>query len=89
MTAELLPIGTRVHHSGHKSGVIVGYNQRAEIGADRIRQMAELGAQMQLPVLLPVDSFYDGARFPYIVRFDSGYTDVYAKSDLEAEQQPA
>lgn len=32
----------------------------------------------------PIDSFYSGLRYPYVVRFDNGFVEVYGRAELRA-----
>jgi hypothetical protein len=84
MHSKLLPIGTRVKHSGHGLGAVVDYNGSVKNAyvEDNLGTagMAAVAAGLGMAV---IGSFYSGDRFPYVVQFDSGYTDVYAPDDLE------
>jgi hypothetical protein len=86
---SLLPINTRVTHFGggdgtHGVGTIVAYNTREpnrylqEKPHEAIRLADEAGLLSAL-----VSSTYDGQRYPYVVRWDNGYSDVYAPTDLQ------
>lgn len=92
MNTTLLPIGTRVKHSGHGPGTIQAYNNTPpnNYAAEHLCSphvgmavTAGLGAAI-------VSSLYDGGRFPYVIQFDpteqypDGYKDVYALDDVEA-----
>lgn len=75
----MLAIGTKVHHSGHGAGVIVGYNGKpaesyalANIGSDIVTFAGHAGLVDAI-----VDSMYGSDRYPYVVQFDNGYKDVY------------
>lgn len=79
-----LPIGTRVHHTGHGDGVIVEYNGQKSNeyamknpGCDIVCAAWEAGLGQAI-----VAGYYGGDRFPYVIQFDSGYTDVYALDDV-------
>jgi hypothetical protein len=87
MQTKLLPIGTRVVHSGHGPGVIVEHNGSAKneyveqnLGSPEVAAVVQAGF-----VAAIIGSFYSGGRFPYVVQFDSGYRDVYAPDDLVLE----
>lgn len=82
---HLLPIGTRVNHSGHGLGTIVAHNGvprnsyvEANLGSPEIGAAVQAGLGAGI-----ISSFYSGDRYPYIVQFDptkkypSGYKDVY------------
>ncbi len=75
----LLPLQTRVHHSGHEFGTIVAYNgQVANSYAVEHLGSPEVGAAVQAGLgQAIVNSFYCAALYPYVVKFDSGYEDVY------------
>lgn len=84
MNTKLLPIGTKVNHSGHGVGVIVAYNGRKKneyvesmLGSSELMGAVNHGLGMAI-----IESFCSGDRFPYIVKFDSGYQDVYAVDDV-------
>lgn len=85
MDAKLLPLQTRVYHTGHGAGTIVGYNGtqkneyvEAHFGRAEVSAAASLGLMSAI-----VSSFYSGDRYPYTINFDSGYTDVYAIDDVK------
>jgi hypothetical protein len=80
----MLKEGARVYHSGHGLGTIVALNTRKpnsyaaeNLGGEVVAMAVGLGLGSAI-----VDSFYDGARFPYVIQFDSGYKDVYALDDV-------
>ena len=85
----MLAINTRVSHFGggdgtHGVGTIVAYNTREpnlyfqEKPQEAVRLADEAGLLSAL-----VSSTYDGQRYPYVVRWDNGYQDVYAPTDLQ------
>jgi hypothetical protein len=80
----MLKVGTRVNHTGHGPGTIVSHNTRRpnsyaaeNLGGEAVAQAVQMGLGDAI-----VDSFYDGARYPYVIQFDSGYKDVYALDDV-------
>lgn len=80
----LLPVGTRVR-GPHGLGTIVEYNTRSKDTAEHL--LSERGADFLnvLPLQYTsavVESLYDNLRFPYIVKFDTGYKDVYSEKSL-------
>ena len=82
----MLKIGTKVYHSGHGSGIIIAYNgqqpnQYVEqtLGSPLVNEAIQFGL-----VNAVVNSFYSGKQFPYVIKFDSGYQDVYALTDVVA-----
>lgn len=85
--AKLLKVGTRILHQfgtrGHGRGTIIGYNGTPPISeyatSHRGREAFIEGTQHGL---INVGSFYDGVAYPYRIRFDSGYEDVYARTDF-------
>jgi hypothetical protein len=84
MHSKLLPIGTRVKHSGHGLGAIVDHNGSAKnVYVEQNLGSPEVGAAVQAGLgAAIIGSFYSGDRFPYVVTYDSGYTDVYAATDF-------
>jgi hypothetical protein len=73
---KLLPIGSRVTHfsgddSTHGKGTIIGYNgtQPNQYLKTNFMDAVKLAAEARLVDGL-VNSMYDGARYPYIVRWD-------------------
>jgi hypothetical protein len=84
MDTKLLPIGSKVHHTGHGDGTIIDYNGTARneyvqkhLGEELVNIAVSSGLGMAI-----IDSFYSGDRFPYVIEFDSGYIDVYATYDV-------
>lgn len=82
----MLKIGAKVYHSGHKFGTIVAYNGQSanqyveqNLGEPILNQAIYSGLCDAI-----VKSFYNGDRFPYVIKFDSGYQDVYALTDVVA-----
>jgi len=80
----MLKEGARVYHSGHGLGTIVAHNTRKpnsyaaeNLGSELVAVAVSAGLGSAI-----VDSFYDGARYPYVIQFDSGYKDVYALDDV-------
>lgn len=80
----LLSIGTKVNHSGHGNGVIVAYNGFVKNEyVERNLGSAEVSAAIKAGLAFAViGSFYSGDRFPYVIKFNSGYQDVYATDDI-------
>jgi hypothetical protein len=78
-----LPVGTKVHHTGHGNGVIVAYNVSPknayldEHFQDAIQMAGKSGLLQGL-----IGGFYAGDRYPYVVQFDSGYRNVYSVDDV-------
>lgn len=76
-------VGSRVKHHGHGLGTVVKLNntpknlyfQEKPMEATRMAGKAGLIAGL-------VNSLYDGDRYPYVVKFDKGYQDVYAETEL-------
>lgn len=77
-------INQRVQHSGHGPGTVVGYNTREKNSYLEGNLLSPHMAAAVEAGLFPaiVDSFYSGDRYPYKVKFDSGYEDVYSDDDL-------
>lgn len=77
-------VGDRVRHFGHGLGAVVAMNSTQknlyfqEKPLDAIKMANNAGLLKGL-----VDSLYDGDKYPYVVKYDSGYQDVYSESDLE------
>lgn len=93
MTAQLLPIGTRVSHFGfkdlkfgHGMGTIESYNGTpvCEYAEEKLEDAANMAAQIGALSSI-VESFYSGARCPYVVQWDHGYKDVYEPESLVLE----
>ena len=81
--SDLLLIGTRVYHKIHGDGTVVGYNEREpgngympKDGLEALRIATALG-------VLGASSIHDEEQFPYEVRFDSGFEEVYGPHSLE------
>lgn len=82
----MLAIGTRVllSHSD-RQGVIVGSNGRNDQPEETARSWGEgIQAYTQEMLATAVDSFYPSSRYPWIVKWDDGYQDVYADRELKA-----
>jgi len=80
----MLKEGARVYHTGHGLGTIVALNTRQPntyIAENLASELMTLAVQAGLGDAI-VSSFYDGARYPYVIQFDSGYKDVYALDDV-------
>lgn len=88
MFSQLLPIGTRVRHvytDGHGTSTIVEYNgvQPNNYLKERMLEAVDIAVSTGFGQAL-VSLAYDGARYPYVVEFDSGYRDVYSPHDVVA-----
>lgn len=90
----MLPIGTVVYHDGHGRGVVVSYNGRKPLpeipqlrpsGEGDAEEVAELN-RLALAISLTPESIYSGDRYPYRVRFDCGYEDVYGEESLSTSE---
>ncbi len=92
--SDLLEIGTRVFHTGHKFGTIVAYNGKkvnpyitSKRGTKTLRSLLDEAPNIVIPAM--IDSFYSSDRFPYIVKYDpskiypDGYQDVYCDNDFK------
>ena len=83
----MFKIGDHVFHSGHGHGRVVGYNQRPgnryleERGPAKVLELSK-GAE-KIVIRAITSSLYDGERYPYVVKFDDGYQDVYAETELD------
>jgi len=84
----MFAVGQRVLHSGHGQGVVLEVRQvqaqeseymQGERFASACAEDPEFGA-----LCLSLTPLFSADRFPFRVRFDSGYEDVYAPTDLEA-----
>ena len=79
-STALLPIGTRVFHTGHGYGRIIDYNQRKPLPSAEIESAAVLARNLgndaqsravgQIVAGALSNSLYDGQRCPYRIRFD-------------------
>lgn len=80
----MLQVGQRVQ-GAHGLGTIVRLNsqQTNRYLAERPLEAANLAGALGLTDAV-VGAFYNGDRYPYIVRFDTGYEDVYSEGELEA-----
>lgn len=92
MNTTLLPIGTRVNHTGHGNGTIVAYNGTQEnsyvienLGSPEVSAAVQAGLGSAI-----VESFYGATRYPYVIKYDpteqypNGYQDVYAHGEVDA-----
>ena len=77
---KLLPIGTKVNHTGHGAGVVFSYNGKQK--NEHIEQNYGTMEVQSVLIQAIVDSFYSGDKYPYIIQFDSGYKDVYTHDDV-------
>lgn len=79
----MLAIGTRVN-GPHGLGTIARYNgvRQDSYVAERVQEAATMAAAVGALDAL-VGGFYSGDRYPYVVRFDTGYEDVYSDCSLE------
>lgn len=80
----MFQVGQRV--SGpHGLGTIVNLNRTSSNAyfTERPLEAARIAANLGMEGAL-TNSVYSGDRYPYVVRFDTGYEDVYAEGELEA-----
>lgn len=79
----MLQIGQRVTGS-HGLGTIVRLNttEANRYLTERPLEAANIAGELGLTDAL-VGAFYSADRYPYVVRFDTGYEDVYAEVELE------
>lgn len=81
----MLPLGTRVNHSGHGNGTIVDYNGTSGAALEYLLSERGSAALQSVPIgLAPgiTSAFYSADRYPYVVQYDSGYRDVYTEREL-------
>ena len=76
-----MKIGQRVNGS-HGNGTIIGLNGQTPADYVLSRRGKECFEDAVSLGLVNVGTFYSGDRYPYIVKFDDGYEDVYAESEL-------
>jgi hypothetical protein len=89
----MFQVGDRIHHAGHGPGTVIEVRTGTTNSAAEYL-LSERGAEAlaNLPaLLLPalVDAGYTPERYPYRIRFDSGYTDVYSEIGLRLIPQAA
>lgn len=81
-------VGQLVRHNGHGVGTIVALNERPKnsylMKKDGLLIAAKLLAMSGESA---VNLLYDGDRYPYVVKFNDGYKDVYSESDLTEGDQ--
>lgn len=83
MQSNLLSIGVRINHPGHGDGTIIGYNGQPkneyteQLGSEVIGELVKIGLAFAI-----TNSNYDSNRYPYVIKFDSGYQDVYAPNEI-------
>jgi hypothetical protein len=77
-------VGDRVVHFGHGPGTVVRLNTTPKNNYFEEKPVDVLKTAAGNSALLKglVDSLYDGERYPYVVKFDKGYQDVYSENDL-------
>lgn len=75
-------IGTRVRHNGHGDGTVIGFNTQNGITYDHVDQLIPEIVQAGLGQAL-VNSFYSADRYPYVIRYDSGFQEVYSPLEFE------
>jgi hypothetical protein len=80
-------IGDRVRHAyanGHGLGEIVALNQQQPVAEHQIRPGEQEGHRLNmLAAYVTLSCAYSADRYPFIVRFDSGFQEVYGESELE------
>lgn len=76
---SLLPLETKVCHDGHGLGKIVAYNGTpADAWALKNLTSPEVSGAVKFGLTdALVSSFYGSDRYPYVIKYDSGYQDVY------------
>lgn len=74
----MLEIGQQVYHSGHGNGVVIAYNG-VEANQYALEHIELIPEQLTTAV---VNSFYPADRYPYVILFDDGYSDVYGEQEL-------
>jgi hypothetical protein len=78
-------VGDKVIHHGHGTGIIVKMNATQknlyfeEKPLDAIKAIS--GNSLLIKGL--ANSLYDESRYPYVVKFEDGYQDVYSEIDLK------
>jgi hypothetical protein len=79
-------VGDRVRHTGHGPGTVIEVREaRSNSAAEYLLSRRGAAQLARIPgELVPamVDSMYSPDRYPYRIRFDSGYTDVYSDNGL-------
>jgi hypothetical protein len=79
-------IGDRVLHNGHGLGEIVALNQQAPAPSPtpQIRRGdgEDITRLNRMALFVSLSCAYSADRYPFVVRFDSGYQDVYGESEL-------
>lgn len=82
----MLQLNDRVYHNGHQFGTVIEVRESKSL----VTLHQVLTQANSLNDLL-LDQFgsrllqgvYSPQKYPYKVRFDTGYTDVYSERDLE------
>lgn len=72
----MYPIGTRIIGS-HGNGTIIGHNDR-----DDIFSLYDIIVMSLFPEDSMINAYADGKTFPYIVKWDDGYKDVYSQNEI-------
>lgn len=68
----------------HGAGVIIGLNGQQPADYVLFARGKECFEAALSSGLITAGIFYSGDKYPYIVKFDDGYEDVYAESELVA-----
>ena len=76
-----LKVGQKVK-VGSRHGVVSGYNQIGQLN-DYVTSKPEIFQESVSHGLLTVDSFYPADRYPYRIKFEDGYEDVYGTEEIE------
>lgn len=79
----MLPIGTKVFHSGHGEGEVVGHNGVVPNKYFREKPLEALEIADHAGMLSGLlASCYSADIYPNIIKFNSGYQDVYADTEV-------
>ena len=80
-------IGQRVRHSGHGAGEVIEVRSGAphsEGYMESARFSSAFAEEPALGCLAVAMTAYSPERYPYRVRFESGFEEVYGETELEA-----
>lgn len=69
-----------------REGAVIAYNKVASLGPKALTHFMEIPENLAAqPAIVGglIGGLYNGKDFPYVVKFESGYQDVYADCDLK------
>ena len=74
--------GTKIHHPTRGCGIVLAIMEKNENERNEMAK-AILLSESNFPEVFISPIFYNYERYPYHIRFDDGYENIYAESDFD------